>query len=133
MSSPNRRVHKKVIHKQSAHALRRKKAPKPRTKAEIRKEFFARTERIVSALGIVNRVPAVAEKVRHLQAAISELEPCVSIRSGNHLLRNQLRDCQDLLYELEQCGERSSAATIEILFVPELFRCCGQAAKRKAR
>lgn len=133
MPNQQQPVRKKVIRKQSANALRHKKARKSRTKAEIRRDFLARTERIVGALRVLNRVPMVEEKIRHVEVAVAELEVCVSLRSGNHLLRHQLSLCRDLLYELKQSGERSSRAEIDILFVPDLFRCCGAATKRKAR
>lgn len=70
---------------------------------------------------IFNRILMVNEKINHLNTALTHLEKCLEHRPGNHLLRNQIKTCNEELSLLREYNKKSSNNVIKILFSTDLF------------
>lgn len=70
---------------------------------------------------VFNRISMVNEKISHLNTAMTHLEHALVHKPGNHLLRNQIRQCKEELIILKETGKRSADNTVELLFTADLF------------
>jgi hypothetical protein len=121
MTEPRPQDCRKIIRRQTGLTLARRKQRKSQTKAELRRAFLAHARNVVRHLATANRIPMVAEKISHIEAAIASLEFCLEQRGGHHLLRRQLSLCETLLFDLQTARPRSSTEVVKIVFDPELF------------
>ncbi len=89
--------HKKIIKKKSSSAEQRKAKHKKSTKAELNKEFLNHCQKAIEHLEIFNRISMVNEKITHLNTAVIHLEQSLVHRQGNHLLRNEIMLCKEVV------------------------------------
>jgi len=112
---------KKIIKKKSSKALFRNFKPKKKTKAVLKKEFIAQTQKAIEHLEIFNRITMVGEKLTHLKSAMAHLEKCLEHHPGNHHLRIQQKICKEGLFFLEKIPQKSADNVIEILISKDLL------------
>jgi hypothetical protein len=98
--------------------------PQPRVKAhtvkaQTRQELLAHIESAHRSLLLFNRAGSRADRHRHLERAIRELDSAVQMRPGNHILRRQLVLCRLAAGSLATGGE---VEPLEIVLRPDSLK-----------
>ncbi|MCP5462985.1 MAG: hypothetical protein H7A34_07445 [bacterium] len=67
------------------------------TKAELRARYLRELQNVVSRIALFNRIQNKPEQMRHLQCIVSSLNYCLSYKPGNHVLRKQQAEINEVL------------------------------------
>ena len=115
MAVPTHPFHNKKVERRTERQRQKRSVRRPRTKAQLRRQFEAKLDRLVHALRLFERVRGAGERERHLGATLDLLDACLEEKPQSQVLRQQRRICFEALQEILREPGRAGSVPLGVL------------------
>jgi hypothetical protein len=115
MPVPSHPFRNKKVDRRTERQRQKRSVQRPRTKAQLRRQFEAKLGRLIQALHLFPRVRGAGERERHLRAILDLLDSCLEEKPQSQVLRQQHRICLEALQEILREPGRAASVSLTVL------------------